>query len=89
MPERVDFLAVSPVDFRAQRFCIPYAAHPQIARERDGIAVQIQNEAGEAVALDGTQTERSGKGHRGQRVRAVEFAVNDFVAQCGPAEFTP
>ena len=53
-------LAAGSNDLFAQRFGIPHPALPQIIRKRDGIAVQVQHQRGNALASDRTQAQRSG-----------------------------
>ena len=60
---------------------------PEFVGKRDGVAVQIQHERGEAFHGDGAEAERGGERHGGERVRGVEFAVDNFIADGGPAEF--
>ena len=50
--------------------------------------MQAQNQSGEAFTRGGTQTEGGGKGQARHGVRGIQFAINYFVPDGGPAQLT-
>ena len=47
---------------------------------------RLSTNAGDTIATNGTESERGGKGHGGERVSGVEFPINDFVADAWPSQ---
>jgi len=66
---------------------VAHAGVAQGAGERDRVAVEIQDERGEDVARRAAEAELGGPEHRRERMGRVEFAVDDFFADGGPADF--
>lgn len=49
--------------------------------------MQAQYHGGNAFTLDGAQPKRSGNRHPGEGVGGIEFAMDYFIANSGPAQF--
>ena len=70
-----------------ERGGVPDAGVPQGAGEGEGVAVEVEDESGEDRGGRAAEAELGGPEHRGGRVGGVEFAVDNFFADGGPADF--
>lgn len=66
---------------------IPDTRVPQAAGQGQGVTVEIEDEGCEHIARDAAEAELSRPEHGGGGVGRVEFAVDDFFADGGPADF--
>lgn len=71
----------------AERGGVADAGAPERAGEGEGVAVDIEDQRGEDVAGRAAEAELRGPEHGGGRLGGVEFAVDDFLSNGGPADF--
>jgi hypothetical protein len=60
---------------------------PQGARQREGAPAGIQEQGGEAGATDTTESAIEGQEEPDRRQAGIEFAIQQFAAHGGPADF--
>jgi len=66
----------------------PDASGKEPRGKGDGIAMQIQHEGGQHVALRTADAELCGPQHGSGGLRGVEFTVDNIIAHGGPTDFT-
>jgi hypothetical protein len=86
--EGVGLTSTAAFDLGAHRLRVAHAPLAQVVRKRDGVAVQVQDQARHAIACAGAQPKSGGEGHHGQRMCGVQITVKNLVANRGPARFT-
>lgn len=69
----------------AERGGVACAGLPQCTGKGNGVAVEVENERGEDFGGGATQAEVGGPKHRRGGMHGVEFAVDNFFANGGPA----
>jgi hypothetical protein len=84
--EHEEAFVASALNLGAQSGGVAHAAFPEGGGERDGVAVGVEHGGGEARGGDAAEAESGRDKHGRDGVSGVELAVDNFIADGGPAD---